>query len=69
MNAALAYTPNLNEWVTSILDEYTDIFDDAISDAIGFGEHLPPVSEDIKETLAEIMVQVKDDAIKRLNGE
>ena len=69
MNAALAYTPNLNKWVTSILDEYTDIFDDAISDAIGFGEHLPPVSEDIKETLAEIMVQVKDDAIKRLNGE
>ena len=69
VSVALAFTPKLNNWVTDALRDYTYNFEDAVSDAIGFGEHLPPVSEDIKEVLAEAMVKVRDDAIRQLNGE
>lgn len=69
MNAALAYTPNLNKWVTSLLDEYTYIFDEAASDAIGFLENREPVDEEIQNDVDAIMEELRKDALKELNGE
>lgn len=69
MNAALAHTPNLNKWVTSLLDEYTYIFDEAASDAIGFLEDREPVSEEIQNAVDAIMEELRKDALKELNGE
>jgi hypothetical protein len=69
MNAALAYTPNLNKWVTSLLDEYTYIFDEAASDAIVFLENREPVDEEIQNDVDAIMEELRKDALKELNGE
>ncbi|MBE6069810.1 MAG: DUF4065 domain-containing protein [Clostridium lundense] len=69
MHLALAYTKDIDWWVNKRLKHFTDDFDKAASDAIGFLEDREPVSEDIQKDVNEILENLKKDALRELNGE
>ena len=69
MHLALAYTKDIDRWVEKRLKNFTDDFDKAASDAIGFLEDCEPVSEDIQKDVNEILENLKKDALRELNGE
>lgn len=53
MAAALAFTPNLNDWVTEKLNRYTEIFDKTADDAIGAGEEINSETRDAVNSLMD----------------
>lgn len=69
MHLALAYTKDIDWWVNKRLKHFTDDFDKAASDAIGFLEDREPVSADIQKDVDEILENLRKDALRELNGE
>lgn len=63
MAVALAFAPNLDKWVTGVLDEYTVFFDKISCDAAGAVADINDLNDSTKDAVDSLMKGLKSDAL------
>lgn len=63
MAVALAFAPNLDKWVTCVLDEYTVFFDKTSCDAAGAMGEINDLNDSAKDAVDSLMTKLRNNVL------